>query len=234
MPLKLHTNRPIKRNRRFAVESTADITGLPAYNKSKVSLTDKQARNWRAMRDEFYFRSNVKTKSALCTMLVIHALTRVDQECETIKSADLTPFLNKEYPMVVWDPVSVGKILGAIVKAAELVMHPEINWPEHYGIPVEKYRNGTSAHYALRPIFWTTAWLNAMMDELRPEAEKERDNPGYFATKGSWAATAGADPAFNAGLAVQSKMRQQKMADDALARAYPESYVWARSEVRYK
>ena len=231
--VNLKAAKPVQRKRAFKIDPQADITGLPVYMNNRVNPNSDAKDEWSKAPNSLYFRSKVRTKSALCTYLVGHGLSRVDPESDYIKTKNVLPILFKHYSQIQWDPVSVGKILSDYVSAAELLNAEAIGWSEKLELPLQRWRNGAGYFYSMHPGPHTTAWLWTMLKFLHAEAVKERDDPTYWSTKGSWQKKGFSTPAYNAGYIVRNKLVELGKGPDGIYSVVP-MWVFESAGVRYK
>ena len=234
--LNIHKTKPQHGKRRFRIDDTAKIAGLPGFAAKDVALSDTGKRDWKADHDTLYFKSKVRTKSALCTTLVLNAITHIDPTIESFKSSDLTEYLNEKYPQIVWDSYTVGRILRNIAEAAELLLAPDVGWDERFGVPLGRMRNGNGAYFYLKPVIWTSMWFHAMIAELRAPAQRESNEPGYFSNNGTWGGVKNEhdNPAYSAGVHLVALMKSKGGGVESLKRTHPDLYTWNRMGGAYR
>lgn len=201
--VKLASGKKVERKRSFKLDPEAYYTGEPSFLRTRMGLNETLKKEWKQTPDTLYFRSRVRRKSALCAYLLVHAITRIDMDIDALRTKDMTEFLNKEYPQVIWDPVSVGKMLADLAASTEEVWKdPRVTWPDHLPCPILRGGKDSNVYYSLMPAPSTVAWFHKLLIHLQSEAEAERDDPRYSAGEGAWQSSRSATALHKAAWAV--------------------------------
>ena len=216
-----------ERKRSWMLDPTGSTTGVPGFMRNTATLDRERRKNWATRPDDLFFRSPTRLRSAICAYFVVHAITRIDLERCEVKAKDMTRFLHQEYPQIIWDPISVGKLLGEMSNASKMLEEPAVGWnPERY-MPFArlKNQNGYVSYASASPI--TVFWLHAMLAELEPEALKERDDPDHTAGHGTFGHGNGATAMFNAGARIKQQLIDLNQGEEGLKVLH---HQWAMSQ----
>ena len=210
-----------ERDRAFRIDEQAKINGVQSAYKKQVWLQQDPAGEWRHAPDTLFFRSKVRIKSALCAYLLIHGLTKLDHDMDSMKTRDFVKFLNKEYPQIMWDPVSVGKMMGDLADMTQTLWTSDGETRSF--MPMIRDRNSAGYFYGFHQQSQTMFYLHGLLQILRPWAEYERDNPGRFQGTGTWRGKRGGDTAIVRAVH-EMKNRTDKVGGvDEIGRAFP---IW--------
>lgn len=220
-------------NRRFRLDENARISGLQTFVGSRMNLSPEQRDLFQAIPDSYYFKSPVRLKSAICCSLVVHALITVQFDSE-ITTNEMTKYLNDEYPQILWDPVSVGKIMSAVADNASALFEYSDDFDWGPALPLARlHRAKGHLYYYAENDMHALAYFHALLHELAPYAERERLDPRDTAIKkGGWAGET--ITAINkAAFAVQEKLLATGVhTKDAIWDAYPDLWVFATTKIK--
>lgn len=97
--------------------------------------------------------------------LTLDAILRMEHD-HLIRARPLADLLNEEYPQVMWDAVTVGKILASIVEAAKASGAPENEPPLARGV------TSGAAFFAVHPSVLNWRWLAALRHAMGARAEE--------------------------------------------------------------
>jgi len=173
--------------RSFIRDQHGNTTGVPHEIATFVDTTHAEKQNWRSIPDDYYFRSPARRMSALCALLVVHALTRLHQG-SIVRASDMSGMLNNEYGQISWDQTSIGRFLSELAEGAE----EYTKGSDDYYIqrtPFRRHRDGHGFYYLFNGGEMTARWLHAVLHELEPVAEKERDDVTFRANRGTFGAS---------------------------------------------
>ena len=226
--VKLNTTAKVERQRAFRLDDSAKYNGVQARYSKQMSLSDTRLKMWRDTPQEIYFRSPVRIRSAVCAFLFMSAITRLDMDMDNLKSRDLTEFLNDRYPQIIWEPYSVGKLLGELYTVTQaFLLQDRIDWPEHLPVPIQRIKKPAGISYALAPSGEGMAWFHALHFELYGEAVKERDDPKYSAGQGVWgnAKGLGQTAMFLAAERVRNRLVELNLGVKGLFSVHPDTWV---------
>lgn len=206
-------------NRLFQADKQVASHGVPRFASSRMTLDDDVQRQYRRMPIEYFIKSPVRLRSAVCCSLVIHALITIDFESE-VKTTYMTRYLNEEYRQIKWDPVSVGKILSQIAAAAERLQQIDDHFEWGDALPFARLQTTSGwVYYFGERRLQTLAWFHALLEELRPMAEKETIDPEDLAIRKGGVGEV-VTPILKAALAIEEKLAAAGKDYSAIFRAY--------------
>ena len=220
MNVKLKFDALPDRRRNLVTEPTANVTGVPTYMKDIASLVPAAKKHWLDVPSTYYYRSPTKFTSAIAGLLLMHAISRMDFEVCELKAKSITQFLNHDYPQVIWDPISVGKMLGEVSAAAELLKSSNVAWNPERHLPFQRYRNQSGYTSYMTHSAISVMWVHAMISELAPEAAMERDDPEYKPGHGTFGAGKGSTAIYEAGYRIRDKLADLGKGDEGLKVLY--------------
>ena len=99
--------------------------------------------------------------------MLVDALLRLDPDTY-INSAPLTAMLEPEYPQIIWDPVTVGRVLSELHAYARDLERP--NKPFDEWCLFDRTANGSTRNYIIAPDEVSRLWLGCVREYLGQQA----------------------------------------------------------------
>jgi len=144
---------------------------VPDYLREQVKITGENVRKWK---DEiqWYQRVPAKRYGALSALMIVDALIRTHRNHE-IRTRDFTHVIRREYPQFTWDPTTVGRLMSDLATAGDHIFNMSpLQWE-----PFARFRDGAGYYYKVHLNAFGTEWLYAIREELRENADRERQDP---------------------------------------------------------
>jgi hypothetical protein len=180
MALKIDTSRLKAGRDSIVVDTHARTTGVPTAYRTTIHQSHTHRERWSKIPTQYFFRQPVKRLSALCALQVTHALSTLNQS-SLFRTKDFTQYMNDQYPLIAWDPTSVGRFLSELAEGAHHMIDSQNDQLSYQ--PFIRNRDGSGFYYVFHENAFTTKWLHAIIETLKPLADRETRGGGFIAGK---------------------------------------------------
>lgn len=149
---------------RLPILGSNDRYGARSFPETEHLFTRRRLQRWSAGHERFFHRTKNGVNDPLTFYHVVHVLLTIRPN-EWFTSRALVEYLVYTKPMLLWDAVTVGRVLGDLEDTFR-----EVNGAENPPIQSKRYWNGT--HYALANNAEARTALVNLLDDLDRASEE--------------------------------------------------------------
>lgn len=128
-------------------------------------FADGTTKTWIRQRPALAHPQRNSHNDPVTVALLLDGMLRLEHD-HVLRAKPLADLLNEQYPQLLWDAVTVGKILASLSEAAKASGAPETE------LPLERGVTSGAAFFAFRPSVLNWRWLASLRHAMGRKAEE--------------------------------------------------------------